>query len=298
MSNNIASFDEFDTDQQIEAHQACLVRVILEGKTDVELFSRFWFQSLQETFLFIEASRLGAGAGCTGVEAAVVHSRTVDRISAVGIVDKDTLFRSREWARVFSLPDAEIPADWDDALIYITSRWEVEAYLLEPDHLEPWVTVEHKNPPASLAEAMQALARTLDACELVLRMAPFLAAQHEAGKKIKPKFLHDQPEEQILNICRDQIEASDVIARTVAGQVQALIDTIIASQPNEGVERLPFLLRYVDTKRLLFRLAHVLNMRGDPNWVALAQHMKLVGRRPVELEQVLRSVEAAPPMAN
>ena len=292
MANNVAPFDEFDSDQQIDAHQSGLVRVVLEGKTDVELFSRFWFQNFQEAFIFIEASELGAGAGCTGVEVAVNHSRMEDNIPAVGIVDKDALFRCKDWARVFSLSDAEIPTNWEFSSIYITSRWEVEAYLLEPDHLEPWVTVEHKNPPGSFAEAESALTRTIDACELLLRMAPFLASQHECGKEVKPKFLHDQPSPTALNICYTKIGALENIARTVAAQVQELVETIIANQPSNNVERFPFLLRYVDTKRLFFRLGYVLNMRSDPNWAFLAQHMKTAGRRPLELEKVLRSVAA------
>ena len=294
MANNIAPFDEFDNDQQIEAHQSCLVRVVLEGKTDVELFSRFWFQNLQETFDFIEASELGAGAGCTGVQAAVIHSRMEDHIPAVGIVDKDVLHRSKEWARVFSLSNAEIPADWNISTIYITSRWEVEAYLLEPDHLKPWVTFAYRDAIGSTAECERALVRTLAACEILLVAAPFTASQHEVGIEVPPGFLFDESLHRAQLICREKIENLGPAAKAVATQVEELVANIVANQPDDVEERLPFLLRYVDTKRLIFLLQRMLNLNlpKGKHWVFLASHMQAIGRRPLELENVLRSVAA------
>lgn len=293
MANNVASFEEFDNDQQIEAHQSCLVRVVLEGKTDVELFSRFWFHEFKDTFNFIEAGRLGAGAGCTGVQAAVMHSRT-EEIPAVGIVDRDTLFRSREWARVFSLSDAEIPTNWNDSSIYITSRWEVEAYLLEPAHLKHWVTFAYRDETGPADKCERALAQTLTACEILLVATPFLASQHEVGIEVPPGFLFDKPLHRAQQICKEKIESLGPAAKAVATEVDALVENIVANQPGDAEERLPFLLRYVDTKRLLFFLPHMLNLNlpKGKHWVFLASHMQAIGRRPSELEQVLRAVAA------
>jgi hypothetical protein len=291
MDSNVLSFDSFESDQQIAAHQAGLVRVVLEGDTDVELFSRFWFQSLLETFEFIEARKVAAGgAGCTGVDDAVVHSRQ-QGIPAVGIVDRDTLFRSKEWQLLFSVGEAQLAADWRTTRIYVTSRWEVEAYLLEADMLAPWVTVAHRDPPGSPAECERALARTLEECRVLLAASPFFASQHEGGDKVSPSFLFDEPLERVLEVCNLKIASSAANAQAVAVQVQQLVTAILATQPGEGEQRLPFLLRYVDTKRLFKRLQHALKLR-DVHWVTLAQHMLTGQRRPTELEQVLRSVAA------
>jgi hypothetical protein len=292
MDANVASFDEFDNDQQIAAHHAGLPRVVLEGDTDVQLFSRFWFPIWQETFQFIEACKVGAGAGCTGVADAVALSRQ-DGIPAVGIVDKDTLFRNKEWARLFSLDAGALPIDWTINGVYVTSRWEVEAYLLEPDLLGAWVTVAHREPPGSQADCDQALARTIAACEALLVAAPYLASQHEGGAKVPLGFLYDQAVDRVREICEGKIEQSAENVKAVAAQVQELVSAIIANRPAEPNEGLPFLLRYVDTKRLFNRLGHVLRIRDVSNWAHLAQAMLSGGRRPTELEQVLRSIETS-----
>jgi hypothetical protein len=289
MDSNVASFELFESDQQIAAHQAGLARVILEGGTDVELFSRFWFQSLIETFEFIEARLVSGGAGCTGVDDAVTHSRQ-QGIPAMGIVDRDTLFREKEWDLLYSVDATTLPNDWATTRIYVTSRWEVEAYLLEADTLPPWVTLSHRVRPGPKAECDRALARTLDACEALLSASPYLASQHAVGVGVPPLFLNAEPIERVLEVCAGRIAASGAIEQAVAIRVQGLIEVIRAIQPGEGEHRLPFLLRYVDTKRLFNRLQHALDLR-DAHWVDLAEPMRAGQRRPAELERVLKSFE-------
>lgn len=293
MDDNVASFDEFENDQQIAAHQAGLPRIVLEGNTDVDLFRRFWFPSWQETVEFIEACKVSAGAGCTGVADAVARSRQ-DGIPALGIVDRDTLFRNKDWARLFSLEPVDPPADWTTTEVYVTSRWEVEAYLLEPDLLGPWVAVAHRDPPGPEVDCNRALGRTVAACEALLAATPFLACQHEGGVAIPIGFLYDQAVDRVREICAGKIEQSAENVKAVATQVQELVSAILASRPAEPNEGLPFLLRYVDTKRLFNRLGHVLRIRDVSNWAHLAQAMLTGGRRPTELEQVLKSIAAGP----
>jgi hypothetical protein len=289
MDSNIAPFDLFESDQQIAAHQAGLARVILEGSTDVELFERFWFQSLVETFDFIEARLVSGGAGCTGVEDAVVRSRE-QGVPALGIVDRDTLFRSKQWDLLYSVDATALPEDWANTQIYVTSRWEVEAYLLEADTLPPWVTLSHRVRPGPKTECDRALERTLHACEVLLSASPYFASQHEGGVGVPPPFLSAEPLERVMEVCTAKITASGAAEQAVAVRVQRLIDTIRATQPGEGEQRLPFLLRYVDTKRLFRRLQYALNLR-DAHWVDLAEPMRVGQRRPAELEAVLKSFE-------
>ena len=289
MESNVASFDLFESDQQIAAHQAGLARVILEGDTDVELFRRFWFQSLIETFEFIEARLVSGGAGCTGVDDAVVLSRE-QGIPALGIVDRDSLFRNREWDLLYSIDATNVPDEWSTTRIYVTSRWEVEAYLLEADTLPPWVTLRHRVRPGPKAECEMALVRALAACEALLAAAPYFASQHVAGVAVPPLFLNIDPVERVIEVCSVRIAALDVAGQAVAAQVQQLVEVIRATQPAAAEQRLPYLLQFVDTKRLFGRLQHALNLR-DAHWVDLAEPMRVSERRPVELERVLQSFE-------
>ncbi len=290
MDNNVAPFEDFESVEQIGAHQVGLPRVILEGQTDVELFSRFWFASLKDTFDFIEAKLVaGGGAGCTGVDAAVEFSRQ-QSIPAVGIIDRDTFFQKSDWDLLYSVAAATLPADWTTTRVYITSRWEVEAYVLEPDALSPWVTVAHREPPGSPAECARALSRTLVECEALLAASPYLAAQHAGGVKVPPGFLYNVPLETVIKVCNEKIALSPEAAQAVAAKVQHLVQAILDTQPDEVEQKLVFLLRYVDTKRLFNRLQHALNLR-DAHWVHLAEPMRTRQRPPAELAGVLKSFE-------
>jgi len=289
---NIASFDAFDNDQQIAAHQAGLVRIVLEGDTDVKLFKRFWFPSFLETFQFIEARLITGAAGCTGVDGAVVHSRD-EGIPAVGIVDRDTYFRTKQWQNLLSLDEIQINGDWINNRVYVTSRWEVEAYLLEPELLRPWVTVAHRNPPGSEEDCERALGRTLAACEALLAAMPFFTSQHHESIPAAPlPFLYDKPIALVMKVCSEKIALATAGSQEVATQIQALVADIIANQPADRSKRLGFLLRYVDTKRLFYRLHHALRIKDATNWVQLAEFMRMRNQRPAELEQVLTSVQA------
>jgi hypothetical protein len=291
--SNVASFESFDTDQQIAVHQAGLVRVVLEGETDVTLFSRFWFPSFQETFQFVEAGKLAPGAGCTGVADAVAYSQS-EGVPAIGIMDRDTLFRSKNWPILFSTDPMIMNANWTETSIYVTSMWEVEAYLLEPDLLAEWVAVAHRTPPGSIADCDRALNRSIEACKVLLAAAPYFAAQHEIGVASPNGLFSDQPLERVVEVCDERIATATPEAKAVASAVKALVDAILANEPAEQAEQLRFLLRYVDTKRLLSRLLHTLQVREKAHWV-LAGFMLKSGRKPSELEQLLKTVEAGLP---
>lgn len=290
MTNNVTSFDAFSSDQQIAAHQSGLVRVVLEGETDVKLFERFWFSARTDVFHFIEAGRLAPGAGCTGVAAAVAHSIS-EGVPAIGIVDRDTLFRTKEWDRLFSVDPIALNQDWINDRVYTASLWEVEAYLIEPELLADWVAAAFKPPPAPQAKCDAALSNTIEACRYLIAAAHYFAAMHEDGKASPVRAFSDQTLENLRAACVAGIGAAGAPAQTVAAQVEALVAIIIASQPAADAERLRFLLRYVDTKRLLFRLGHSLNIGGDTHWI-LASYMKRSGRRPIELDAVLDDAEA------
>lgn len=290
MDSNVISFESYDSEHQIAAHQAGLPRVVLEGQTDVKLFKQFWFPELLDTFEFIEAVKVGGGAGCTGVEKAVTHSQNEEGIPAIGIVDRDTLFRERQWDRLFSIDPAHVNPDWPSKNVYVTSRWEVEAYLLEPNLIANWVEVAHQPPPASPDDCERALSRTLEACEVLLAAADYIAAQHEIGTGTSLGLFCNEPLARVIEVCNEKI-AADPRLGDVSEQIREMVTAIKENLPEDQYERLRFLLRYVDTKRLLARLVHALKVRSDAHWI-LAGFMRKEGSRPAELEQLLGSIEA------
>lgn len=289
MNDNVISFDNFDSEQQIGAHQAGLVRVVLEGQTDVILFRRFWFSKLLDTFDFVEASHVAGGAGCTAVRAAVAKSRDVDGVPAVGIMDRDNLFREGRWELLFAVDDAHFASEVYTADVYVTSLWEVEAYLLQPDLLAHWVAGSYREPPGPEAECERALTRALGECEVLLAAASFFAAVHATGEACKAAYFRGESLERVETRCADKFMSASEDYKKVALCVKDLVAGVLAKQAGSEADRLLFLLRYVDTKRLLIRLFHTLHVRDDTHWT-LATLMHNGGRRPAELERFLTDV--------
>lgn len=289
MSENIASFDAFESDAQIAAHQAGLVRVVLEGRTDVTLFRRYWFPHRQDVFDFVEAGAIAAAPGCTGVVDGVAKCAQ-QGVPAIGIVDRDTLFREKNWDLLFSLDAQALNPDPMTDGVYVASRWEVEAYLLEADdRLSDWVSAEHRDPPGPEHLCQNALAIVVNACDDLLSAASFFAANHEQGRAVKAGMFCDLSAAQMQAACNAQLATCLPAITQIAGKVDALVATLRQGQPANSVQRLPFLLQYVDTKRLFKRLVHTLQVRE--NLWFLATLMMSKGLRPQELDQFLDQVE-------
>ncbi|MEX5550573.1 MULTISPECIES: hypothetical protein [Pseudomonas] len=290
MPIELQSFDEFDSIEQIEAHQSCLIRVVLEGRDDVVLFNRFWFGSMIDSFEFVEARSIVVGGGCTSVQAAVDHSVNVDGIPTIGIVDRDVFFREHNWTALYKFESDEITQHTVNGSVHIASRWEIEAYLLDYDLLGRWIESCHRKPPGSQLEADSALARTLADCGLLLEAAPFFAASHRAGVKVPPGFMCSVTEPIVRADISQRLRALDQEGHNVATEVIALINLIKQHLPADPTEQLPIYLRYVDTKRLLQRLTHTLTLRDESKWV-LSSFQASLGRRPQEFEMVLEQAK-------
>ncbi|MHA6911960.1 hypothetical protein ACQUJO_02280 [Ralstonia pseudosolanacearum] len=290
MSENIASFEDFDTDVQIAAHQTGLVRIVLEGDTDVTLFRRYWFSHRQDVFEFVEAGRIAGAAGCTGVASGVATFRD-QGIPAFGIVDRDTHFRQKNWDQLFDLNATSLNPDPIGTHLYVASRWEVEAYLLEADQrLSDWVSAQHRQPPGPEQLCRRAVEIVLQACDSLLSAAAYFASKHEQGVAVSAGMFCDQSDAQIEAVCHAHLAVCSTDARTVAAKVANLIAAVKAQLPPNEVDRLPFLLQYVDTKRLFKRLVHKLEVQENP-WF-LATLMMRDQRPPRELDQFLSQVEA------
>lgn len=290
MPIELQSFDEFDSIEQIEAHQSCLIRVVLEGRDDVVLFNRFWFGSMIDSFEFVEARSIVVGGGCTSVQTAVDHSVNVDGVPTIGIVDRDVFFREHNWAALYKFENEAITQHTVNGSVHIASRWEIEAYLLDYDLLGRWIESCHRKPPGSQLEADSALARTLADCDLLLETAPFFAASHRAGVKVPAGFMCSVTEPIVRADISQRLQALDQEGHNVATEVVALINLIKQHLPADPTEQLPIYLRYVDTKRLLQRLTHTLTLRDESKWV-LSTFQATLGRRPQEFEMVLEQAK-------
>ncbi|WP_112692729.1 hypothetical protein [Microvirgula sp. AG722] len=290
MSENIASFDDFDSDIQIAAHQTGLVRIVLEGEMDVTLFRRYWFSHRQDVFEFVEAESVAGAAGCTGVRSGVA-TFCDQGIPAFGIVDRDTHFRQKNWDQLFLRDATSLNPDPIGTRLYVASRWEVEAYLLEADQrLSDWVSAQHRKPPGPEHLCRQAVEIVLQACDSLLSAAAYFASKHEQGEAVSAGAFCDCSDAQIEETCNAHIAASPADAQEVAAKVSNLIAAVRAELPPNEVDRLAFLLQYVDTKRLFKRLVHKLGVQENP-WF-LATIMMRDQRPPRELDQFLSQVEA------
>ena len=194
------SFNDLESERDIQGYAANLPRVILEGPTDVRLF-REWFADLLVQVEFVDAAKVIGSGGCTAVRKAVEKSRELE-IPAVGVVDRDSLHHDHRWDLLFSVDDDAFAQGAIDDDLFTTSLWEVEAYLLEPALLAEWVAMQKDPMPASASEQSSALQRTLEECEGLLSAAPFLCGSHEAGDLCDLRYFLADKHHEIEDVCR------------------------------------------------------------------------------------------------
>lgn len=291
--SEIQPFESFDSQAQIEAHSAGLPRIVLEGKDDVKFFEQFWFTDYLSRFEFVEAGKIGEhGGGCAAVAAAVAFSREHDGIPAFGVVDRDTLFRQRCWAGLYELDDAKFLDHANDDNVFIASLWEVEAYVLSGERLAEWVEGNHSAPPGSPAACAAAPGKAIKECELLLQMAPFLAAMHVGGETVAVEYFSGEMLDAIEEKCRVVLANIDLRHQVHADIVQMFLDKVMEGAPADTENRLRWFLKYVDTKRLFVRLRSALNLHAQASHWQLATIMKRTGDRPAELENYLVEAEA------
>lgn len=288
MSENVVPFDAFEDELEISAHQVALPRIVLEGGEDVVLFKRYWFFDFLDRFEFVQANDMGVGAGASAVGEAVTASQAAG-IPAFGLFDRDCLFKRADWPMMFSVDDAAFDAATADAHTATNRRWEIEAYLLEPELIPRWVRSHHRQAPASQAECDSAVDRAIEECESLLAAQPYLATAHCCGVGVPDGQYCDREPHEFVAACgvdlgglNDQLGTQGAIATHIAEVMQAA--------PATPADRLRWLLRYVDTKRLILRLRHRLSIgQGRHKWI-LAEFMEQRGMRPVELEQRLQAI--------
>lgn len=279
--SNVASFDEFDTDLEIDAHSKGLPRIILEGTTDVWLFRDIWFTNYLAKFEFIPASRLAAGDGCTAVPAAVQLSWD-KQIPAFGILDRDVYFRRKVWDALYEPEETRFRAFEANDNLFVSEFWEIEAHLILPEMLEPWVIGCSRDPVQFGYLASDALQRALTQCDILFEAAPYLAAMHEDGKSSTGSF-SDFTIEQVRQICETGLAKLSSEAKEQADLVADCVKIVREGAPTEPAARLRYFLKFIDTKRLLNRLRTALRLNPNHNnQQMLAALMRQSAREPQE----------------
>jgi hypothetical protein len=283
--DNVVGFDAFDSEQQIGAHQAGLPRVVLEGQTDVNLF-RDWFRNLRDVVDFVEAGEVVPGSGCTSVPAAVAHSQEQDNLPAIGIVDRDTLFRQRVWELLYTRDDATFAAAQNEDVV-IASLWELEAYLLRPDLFADWIKTRRGPLPAPPEMCTSAVATALEEAEALLDIAPILAALHVAQEACPNGWGLHLPAANLAAECAQAFAHVLEQQKAVADEVRDLVAEIRAHAPGDDGDRFIFLLKYVDTKRLIDRLARLWTLAGNNPHLALNPLLDRDAYSPAELAGIV-----------
>lgn len=289
MVDNVVPFDAFENELQISSQQSELPRIVLEGGDDVYLFRRWFFNHL-DRLEFVQAANLGVGAGCTAVRAAVESLREAG-VRAFGLSDRDRLFKEAEWALLFSVDDAEFTSATEDEDVAINKLWEIEAYLLAPELIPGWVRSHHRNAPASQIEIDAALQRTVEECESLLRAQTWLATAHRCGEKVPDGQYCDWHGDAFAVKCAAGLAGLND-EHSTAAEIDIHIAEVLAQAPTALPERLGWLLRYVDTKRLMLRLKHRLSLGTARHKWVLAELMDARGLRPRELEARVSDLSA------
>ena len=293
MNDNIAMFDEFEDVHQLSAVHLGLPRIVVEGMDDKRLFEQFWFTSYMDRVDFVQANELVAGSGCTAVAAAVQKSRNIDQIRAIGLVDRDWLFRSHDWGNLFSLDDFAFDAATKNEDFLTIRRWEIEAYLLEPDLLADLVKSLKRTGPGSAAECAAALGLAITEIESLLIVQRLFVACHVAGIRRDPNYMLHKLSAELEQECEKEMLAfTDADGLAAAATVDPLLQAIVAAAPADEESRWRLLLKFVDTKRLIGRLGKRFNTISEIRW-PLAGMMEKSNRRPLELEQRINEFLAA-----
>lgn len=290
MSDNVVPFDDFENELQISTQQSDTPRIVLEGGEDVVLFKRWFFEYL-DRLEFVQAANLGVGAGCTAVRAAVVALRQAG-IRAFGLSDRDHLFKNADWTTLFAVDDVAFADATEDEHVAVNRLWEIEAYLLVPELIPGWVRSTHRNAPADQAEVDAALIRAVEECENLLRAQPWLSTAHRCGEKVPNGKYCNVVTREFASACAGELGNLHDRHGTAA-VVDAHVNTVLDNAPRPPGERLAWLLRYVDTKRLMLRLKHRLSLVNAPHKWLLAEFMERGGIRPVELENRVRHLSAS-----
>ena len=129
----MSSFKKLPSDTLDSKYEAG-IKVIMESEEDVSIFRDHWFPRYQHKLRFESAEDGNIGGGGCGAVRRKVDDARARRLSAFGIVDRDTLLSDGKTDIFWETDDANFSAAQPYGnFIHVLRRWELENYLLRSE---------------------------------------------------------------------------------------------------------------------------------------------------------------------
>lgn len=130
----MTSFKDLGKNETADNAYSGKVVIYLESQEDVEIIKERWFFDEGEKLEFKSVDE-GEGGGCRRVIEKVKAERE-ERISAFGIIDRDSVMQVRNWDLWWEVDDKKFKqAKPFGEYVRVLQRWELENYLLSPKEL-------------------------------------------------------------------------------------------------------------------------------------------------------------------
>lgn len=263
------------------------IKVFLEGKDDLALFSWYWFSDQKD---FVEFCKAEDGpikqSGCRGVQANVRHHRENTGTPAFGIVDRDALLAENFFTEV-SETDDRVFVEGNlqrDPFIYCTLFWEVENYLIEAQGMETirCDSQPHPEQPRPVEIVHQELR---EHCDALIPHAAINAYLHEHGKqKVNDGCTNTQGNRvDVDTFFRANHLAS--LSKEEIARYQEWVSSVDAFDDlnKSDQERIRLMQRRIHGKALLQRFFRRRNIQSEVRW-----HLARQCAKPQEIEAKLQ----------
>ena len=275
---------EHESSDDVLARQKSKPVLFLEGGTDLNLFTHYWFNEEQE---FISFCATGTTDGCAAVVRTVKECRRAQKIKAFGLVDRDKLMSDRHWALVRETDDIEFEKKQTYPNVKVLLRWEMENYLLEPAALEQCLANRAKGRKRRTNEEVaQSLLTHAEA------LIPFAALNHSLHGEVGREPPGDGYCRKLPN--RSAVEAEiesdlkhDPVLLSNWQQHIPHIDAFSADTAETATQKLEALLRIVNGKAMFLRIKAEAKFTDDIHF-DVALQLRQSNRIPTEIKEFVK----------
>lgn len=257
--------------------------IYVEGESDKRIFVNYWFTEWLHKVSFDIVSQV---QGCTAVVNAVIADRQKG-IAAFGIVDRDKLMTDHNWTLLRETSDMAFKAAQPHSYIKVTTRWELESYLIEPSVVESYLAPAQGGRPKRLAS--EVLGELIDHANALVPFAAFSQALHQHGKAARGDGYTKTNTRQQVEIQINKEHTSTPFGASLWADYQAnipLIDAFSGNTATAPVDKLNGLLRIINGKSMLERIKRAAGIHHDITY-HLAKEVKQT-RVPDEIESFVR----------
>jgi len=263
------------------------IKVFLEGKDDLALFSMYWFAHQKDKIEFCKAEDGPIKqSGCRGVQANVRCQRENNGAPAFGIVDRDALLAENLFSEVSETNDRVfVEKNLErNPYVYCTLFWEVENYLIKAREMELVRCNSQKYPePCRTEEKIEQELR--EHCETLVPHAAINAYLHELGSpSVGNGITNDYPDRTAV----DSFFRTTKLAMMPPQQVKRYeswltsVDAFDDASRSDS-ERVRLMQRRIHGKAMLERFFYQRNVRHEVRW-----HLASQCTKPQEIEAKLQ----------